>query len=104
MAGFASRIAHQIDSLDLVEDLIEADYGMGLLPIGRPTSGGVKVLPERTCLPAVAPTGPLGVLVLRHVVGHGGELVARHLSRVFVFGEDGGHHDGVGSVAEADLG
>ncbi len=31
------RIAHEIDSLDLVEDLIIAGYGVGLLPIGRPT-------------------------------------------------------------------
>lgn len=45
MAGFSPKIAHQIDSLDLVEDLIMAGYGVGLLPIGRPTSGGVKVLP-----------------------------------------------------------
>ena len=45
LAGFAPRIAHQIDSLDLVEDLIVAGYGVGLLPIGRPTGMGVKVLP-----------------------------------------------------------
>jgi DNA-binding transcriptional LysR family regulator len=45
MAGFAPKIAHQIDSLDLVEDLIVAGYGVGLLPIGRPTASGVKVLP-----------------------------------------------------------
>ena len=45
LAGFAPRIAHEIDSLDLVEDLIVAGYGVGLLPIGRPTSRGVKVLP-----------------------------------------------------------
>ena len=45
LAGFVPRIAHQIDSLDLVEDLIVAGYGVGLLPIGRPTSSGVKVLP-----------------------------------------------------------
>ena len=45
LAGFAPRIAHQIDSLDLVEDLIIAGYGVGLLPIGRPTSRGVKVFP-----------------------------------------------------------
>jgi DNA-binding transcriptional LysR family regulator len=44
MAGFTPRIAHQIDSLDLVEDLILAHYGVGLLPIDRPTAGGVKVL------------------------------------------------------------
>ena len=45
LAGFAPRIAHQIDSLDLVEDLIVAGYGVGLLPIGRPTGSGVEVLP-----------------------------------------------------------
>jgi DNA-binding transcriptional LysR family regulator len=45
MAGFAPKIAHQIDSLDLVEDLIVAGYGVGFLPIGRPTGKGVKVLP-----------------------------------------------------------
>jgi DNA-binding transcriptional LysR family regulator len=45
MAGFSPKIAHQIDSLDLVEDLIVSGYGIGLLPIGRPTGGGVKVLP-----------------------------------------------------------
>lgn len=45
LAGFVPRIAHEIDSLELVEDLIVAGYGVGLLPIGRPTSPGVKVLP-----------------------------------------------------------
>lgn len=45
LAGFVPRIAHEIDSLDLVEDLIAAGFGVGLLPIGRPTSGDVKVLP-----------------------------------------------------------
>jgi DNA-binding transcriptional LysR family regulator len=45
LAGFTPRIAHQIDSLDLVEDLIVAGYGVGLLPIGRPTQAGVTVLP-----------------------------------------------------------
>jgi DNA-binding transcriptional LysR family regulator len=45
MAGFVPRIAHEIDSLELVEDLIVAGYGVGLLPIGRPTSAGVKVVP-----------------------------------------------------------
>jgi DNA-binding transcriptional LysR family regulator len=45
LAGFTPRIAHQIDSLDLVEDLITAGYGIGLLPLGRPTTAGVKVLP-----------------------------------------------------------
>ena len=45
LAGFVPRIAHEIDSLELVEDLIIAGYGVGLLPIGRPTTAGVKVLP-----------------------------------------------------------
>ena len=45
LAGFVPRIAHEIDSLELVEDLILAGYGVGLLPIGRPTTAGVKVLP-----------------------------------------------------------
>jgi DNA-binding transcriptional LysR family regulator len=45
LAGFVPRIAHEIDSLDLVEDLIIAGFGVGLLPIGRPTCTGVKVLP-----------------------------------------------------------
>jgi DNA-binding transcriptional LysR family regulator len=45
MAGFMPKIAHQIDSLDLVEELIVAGYGVGLLPIGRQTDRGVKVLP-----------------------------------------------------------
>ncbi len=45
LAGFSPHIAHEIDSLDLVEDLIVAGYGVGLLPIGRPTQSGVRVLP-----------------------------------------------------------
>jgi len=47
LAGFTPTIAHQIDSLDLVEELIVAGFGVGLLPIGRPTSAGVTVLPLR---------------------------------------------------------
>lgn len=54
MAGFSPKIAHQIDSLDLVEDLIMAGYGVGLLPIGRPTSGGVKVLPLADANPVLS--------------------------------------------------
>lgn len=45
LAGFTPHIAHQIDSLDLVEDLIYAGYGVGLLPTTRPLRDGVKVLP-----------------------------------------------------------
>jgi DNA-binding transcriptional LysR family regulator len=43
--GFSPRIAHQIDSLELVEDLIVAGYGVGLLPLHRATGPGVKVVP-----------------------------------------------------------
>ena len=44
LAGFTPHIAHQIDRLDLVEDLILAGYGVGLLPVNRPTRKGVQVL------------------------------------------------------------
>jgi DNA-binding transcriptional LysR family regulator len=44
LAGFTPRISHQIDSLDLVEDLIVAGYGIGLLPQDRPQRQGVRVL------------------------------------------------------------
>lgn len=47
LAGFTPTIGHQIDSLDLVEELIVAGFGVGLLPVGRPTSAGVTVLPLR---------------------------------------------------------
>lgn len=52
--GFTPRIAHQIDSLELVEDLIAAGYGVGLLPLDRAAGKGVKVVPLRD--PAVALT------------------------------------------------
>ncbi|BBY77467.1 LysR family transcriptional regulator [Mycolicibacterium parafortuitum] len=45
LAGFTPAVAHQIDSLDLVEDLIVGGFGVGLLPLGRPTGPGVTVLP-----------------------------------------------------------
>ncbi|BDX31824.1 LysR family transcriptional regulator [Mycobacterium antarcticum] len=45
LAGFTPHIAHQIDSLDLVEDLIIAGYGVGLLPLDRSVRDGVTVLP-----------------------------------------------------------
>jgi DNA-binding transcriptional LysR family regulator len=44
LAGFAPRIVHQIDSLDLVEDLILDGHGVGLLPINRPLRDGLTVL------------------------------------------------------------
>lgn len=45
LAGFSPSITHQIDSLELVEDLILAGYGVGLLPVGRTPRAGLKVLP-----------------------------------------------------------
>lgn len=44
LAGFTPDIAHQIDTLDLVEDLILGGYGVGLLPLGRSVRAGLKVL------------------------------------------------------------
>lgn len=44
-AGFMPKIAHQIDSLELVEDLVLAGYGVALLPLERPAREGLKVLP-----------------------------------------------------------
>ena len=43
LAGFTPRIAHQIDSLDLAEDLILDGHGVGLLPINRPLRVGLTV-------------------------------------------------------------
>ncbi|GLY26663.1 LysR family transcriptional regulator [Kineosporia sp. NBRC 101731] len=45
MAGFEPRISHQADSLELVEDLIIAGQGIGLLPADRRTRPGVTLLP-----------------------------------------------------------
>lgn len=42
--GFTPRIAHQIDSLGLIEELIAAGYGVGLLPLYGATGAGVKVV------------------------------------------------------------
>ncbi|HJX44712.1 MAG TPA: LysR family transcriptional regulator [Geodermatophilus sp.] len=45
MAGFEPRVAHQADSLELVEDLVLAGLGVGLLPADRPPRPGIAVLP-----------------------------------------------------------
>ena len=45
MSGYTPRITHQADSLDLVQDLIIAGAGVGLLPVGHPTLPGVRLLP-----------------------------------------------------------
>jgi DNA-binding transcriptional LysR family regulator len=47
-AGFAPRITHRVDSLDLVQDMIAAGLGVGLLPEGMPEQPGVRLLPLRT--------------------------------------------------------
>ncbi|XAS68222.1 LysR family transcriptional regulator [Micrococcaceae bacterium Sec5.7] len=45
MAGFEPCLRHKSDSLDLVEDLILAGMGIGLLPATRRTQAGVTLLP-----------------------------------------------------------
>ena len=45
MAGFAPRVVHRADSLDLVRDLIVAGLGVALLPADGPTPPGVRLLP-----------------------------------------------------------
>ena len=45
MAGFTPRITHEADSLDLVQDMIVAGLGVGLLPIGHQIRSGARVLP-----------------------------------------------------------
>ncbi|GAA4720214.1 LysR family transcriptional regulator [Phytohabitans rumicis] len=45
MAGYQPRVTHQVDSLDLVQDLIVAGFGVGLLPADQPTKPGVRLLP-----------------------------------------------------------
>jgi DNA-binding transcriptional LysR family regulator len=44
MAGFEPHLAHEADSLDLVEDLIIAGLGVGLLPVERKTRQDVRLL------------------------------------------------------------
>jgi DNA-binding transcriptional LysR family regulator len=46
-AGFTPRIAHRADSLDLVQDLVAAGLGVGLLAEGMPLRAGVRLLPLR---------------------------------------------------------
>jgi DNA-binding transcriptional LysR family regulator len=45
MAGFTPRITHQADSLDLVQDMITAGLGVGLLPLDLATRPEVRILP-----------------------------------------------------------
>jgi DNA-binding transcriptional LysR family regulator len=46
LAGFVPRIAHEIDSLELVEDLIVTGYGVGLPPILRQTPARFAPIPR----------------------------------------------------------
>lgn len=43
LAGFQPRIAHRADSLDLVQDMVVAGLGVGLLPAGQPVVDGVAL-------------------------------------------------------------
>ena len=45
LAGFQPRITHRVDSLELVQDMILAGLGVGLLPAGRPVRRGVALRP-----------------------------------------------------------
>ncbi|HXB48462.1 MAG TPA: LysR substrate-binding domain-containing protein, partial [Streptosporangiaceae bacterium] len=45
LAGFEPRITHRADSLDLVQDMITAGLGVGLLPIDHAIREGVRLLP-----------------------------------------------------------
>lgn len=47
IAGFEPEFAHEADSLDLVEDLILAGLGIGLLPADRPARPGITMLSLR---------------------------------------------------------
>ncbi len=45
MAGFAPRVRHRVDDLDLVADLVALGFGVALLPLDRTFRSGVRVLP-----------------------------------------------------------
>lgn len=45
VAGFEPSIGHAAESLELVESLVIAGLGVGLLPMDRPVLGGIRVLP-----------------------------------------------------------
>jgi DNA-binding transcriptional LysR family regulator len=47
LAGFEPEITHRADSLELVEELILAGLGVGLLPADRPPAAGVSLVPIR---------------------------------------------------------
>lgn len=47
MAGCEPTLTHRADSLSLVQDLIVAGLGVGLLPADQPTRPGVQLIPLR---------------------------------------------------------
>lgn len=47
LAGFTPLIAHRADSLELVQDMIAAGLGVGLLPAASGTIPGVRIAPLR---------------------------------------------------------
>jgi DNA-binding transcriptional LysR family regulator len=47
LAGFEPRIAHRVDSLELVQDLIVAGLGVALLPADSRLVGGVRLVALR---------------------------------------------------------
>ncbi|MGZ6745971.1 MAG: LysR substrate-binding domain-containing protein, partial [Nocardioides sp.] len=79
LAGFAPRVVHRADSLDLVQDMVVEGLGVGLLPSDQPTRPGVSLVslrePEVTLRAyAVTRAGRSGwpplALVLRLLEGH----------------------------------
>jgi DNA-binding transcriptional LysR family regulator len=44
LAGFEPTVVHRVDSLDLLQDLIHAGLGVGLLPANQPPRSGVALL------------------------------------------------------------
>jgi DNA-binding transcriptional LysR family regulator len=47
LAGFEPRIAHRVDSLELVQELMVAGLGVALLPADIPLADGVRIVPLR---------------------------------------------------------
>jgi DNA-binding transcriptional LysR family regulator len=45
LVGFTPRVVHRIDSLELLEDLVDAGRGVGLLPLDHRATRPVRVLP-----------------------------------------------------------
>ncbi|MFI5841257.1 LysR family transcriptional regulator [Catenuloplanes sp. NPDC051500] len=72
MAGFVPQVTHRSDSLDLLQELIAAGLGVGLLPVGLPLRDGVRLLPL---------SGP-GVEMRAYAITRGGREVWAPLALV----------------------